>query len=98
MVEKAVAILVVIGLGVLPIVGLAIQVWRDWRGRRRNVEKRCYSCGGATFLLPVHHYKGDTFMYCPICLKRGERLSQSVALVGGGIICFGFIVWLAIRS
>lgn len=98
MVEIVVAVLVVGGLGVLPIVGLIIQVWRDNRGKRRNAAGRCYACGGAGFLWPVHHYKGATFNYCLPCTERQRRMSTVLGLVAAGVLIIGLCAWLVVRQ
>lgn len=97
MVGGVVLVLVVFSLLVLPVGGLVIQVWRDWRGSRRNTELRCYACGQARMLLPVSHYKGDTFLYCRPCANRQAQLSSTVVLIAVGVIVIvGFLAWLVL--
>lgn len=98
MVEIVVAVLVVGGLGVLPIVGLIIQVWRDRRGKRRNAQGRCYACGGSGLLLPLPHYKGATFNYCLPCSQRQRRMSTMTGLVAAGVLVVGLCAWLIVRE
>lgn len=98
MVETIVVVLVVGGLGVLPIVGLIIQVWRDYRGKRRNAQGRCYACGELGFLLPLPHYKGATFNYCLRCTSRQQRISTVIGLIVAGVLIVGLCVWLVVRQ
>lgn len=98
MVEIIVAVLVVGGLTVLPIVGLIIQVWRDHRGKRRNAQGRCYACGESGFLWPLPHYKGATFNYCLPCSQRQRRMSMVTGLVAAGVLVVGLCAWLVVRE
>lgn len=98
MVEVIVAALVVGGLGVLPIVGLVIQVWRDYRGKRRNANGRCYACGEPGLLWPLPHYKGDTFNYCLPCTSRQRRISTVTGLTAAGVLIVGLCAWLVVRQ
>lgn len=86
-------------LGVFPIVALVVQVFRDVRGKRRNARGVCYACGGSqTLLLPVVHYKGNTFMYCIECMKRQDAQSRALGYLAV-VVCIAVIVgWLMFRS
>lgn len=97
MVEFIVAVLVIVGLGVLPIVGLIIQVWRDYRGKRRNAQGRCYAWGESGLLWPLPHYKGATFNYCLPCTSRQHRISKVIGFVVAGILVAGLCAWLVVR-
>jgi hypothetical protein len=83
-------------LGVLPIVGLIVQILRDRRGRRRNAQLKCYLCGNSGALLPLHHYRNwnDNFLYCHTCFTRQDRISTLVYLLGAGILIVGLVAWL----
>lgn len=98
MVEIIVATLVIGGLAVLPIVGLIIQVWRDYRGKRRNAQGRCYACGELRFLWPLSHYKGATFNYCLPCTARQDRISTVIGLTVAGVLIAGLCAWLVVRQ
>lgn len=98
MVDIVVAVVVVGALGVLPIVGLIIQVWRDRRGKRRNAQGRCYACGGSGFLWPLPHYKGATFNYCLPCSQRQRRMSTMTGLIAAGVLVVGLCTWLIARE
>jgi hypothetical protein len=93
-----VAVLVIVGLGVLPVAGLIIQVWRDYRGKRRNAQGRCYACGQSGLLLPLIHYKGEMFSYCLPCTTRQRRISTAVGFVAAAILIVGLCAWLVVRE
>lgn len=86
-------------LGVFPVITLVVQVYRDSRGKKRNLAMRCYACDSSGSLFPVSHYKGDTFLYCLPCTERqrksgrfwgyGVLLVVAVGLVGWVIISRG---------
>jgi hypothetical protein len=98
MAEVVVAVLVFGGLGVLPIVGLIIKVWRDHLGKQRNAQGRCYACGDLRMLFPLTHYRGETFNYCLPCSARQDRISTVIGLVVAGILIVGFCAWLVVRQ
>jgi hypothetical protein len=96
--EIVVAVLVIGGLGALPIAGLIIQVWRDRRGKRRNAQGMCYACGQSGLLLPLSHYKGDAFNYCLPCSARQHQISNVLGLIVAGVLMVGLCAWLVVRQ
>lgn len=91
--------LVIVALGVFPLVALVVQVFRDVRGKRRNTRGSCYACGGShTPLLPVVHYKGNTFMYCFDCAERQEALSRAFGYLAVVVLIAAIVGWLLLRS
>lgn len=94
--EIAFAFFLVAALGVFPVIGLVAQIYRDSRGKKRNLAMRCYACDSGGILLPVPHYKGDTFWYCLPCTKKQRR---SERFLGYGVLLVaaaGLIGWAII--
>lgn len=91
--------LVIAALGVFPLVALVVQVFRDVRGKRRNLRGSCYACASSrTPLLPIVHYKGNTFMYCVDCVKRQEALSRALGYLAVVVLTAAVVGWLTLRS
>lgn len=93
--EIAAAIFLFGALGVFPIIALVVQVYRDWRGKKRNLAMRCYACESGGVLLPVPHYKGDTFLYCLACVKsqhKNQRIFAWAAVCGIAAALVGWAV------
>ncbi len=74
---------------------LAIHVWRDGRGKKRNSKSLCYACGGSLFYQGgprvVSHSRGGSFLYCGYCAKL-QGLLLNIALITSGIALIGFFV------
>lgn len=94
--ELAAAFFLITALGVFPVIALVVQVYRDSRGKKRNLAMRCYACDSGGYLLPVPHYKGDTFLYCLPCTKRqhrSERVLGYVVLLVAAVSLVGWVVF-----
>jgi len=97
--EIAAAVFFIGALGVFPIIALVVQIYRDSRGKKRNLAMRCYACESSGYLFSVPHYKGDTFFYCLPCVEKQRRsgrffgygvlLVAAVGLVGWVILLRG---------
>lgn len=94
--EIAVAFLVITALGVFPVIALVMQVYRDSRGKKRNLAMRCYACDSGGYLLPVPHYKGDTFLYCLPCTKRQRRSERVLGYAVLLVAAVGLLGWVLI--
>ena len=91
--------LLVFALGVFPVFVLFEQVRRDYVGKRRNQDGRCYKCASATTLLvPVRHYKGEAFMYCAKCAQGQELKSRVASYVLLAIAATAIVMWAIVAS
>jgi hypothetical protein len=74
---------------------LAIHIWRDTLGERRNKKWLCYACGGSLRYQgeprAVSHYKGGIFLYCGYCANR-HGLLMNITLIACVISLVGFLV------
>ena len=57
---------------------------------------RCYACESSGYLLPVPHYKGDTFLYCLLCVERQHRSRHVLGYVAMALIAVAVVGWLII--
>jgi hypothetical protein len=92
--ELTAAILLVGALGVFPVIALVVQVYRDLRGKKRNLAMRCYACESSGYLFPVPHYKGDTFLYCLLCVKSQHKSQRFFAWAAIGGIAVALAGWV----
>ncbi|WP_411883342.1 hypothetical protein [Polaromonas sp. YR568] len=93
--QTVVAFFVIGALGIFPVVALVVQIYRDSRGKKRNLAMRCYACESAGHLLPVPHYKGDTFLYCLSCVEKqagNRRIFGYAAFCGIVVVLVGWAV------
>lgn len=93
--ETAAAIFLFGALGVFPLMALVVQVYRDRRGKKRNLALRCYACESAGYLFPVPHYKGDTFLYCLPCVERqhkSQRIFSWTVICGIAVALAGWVI------
>ena len=91
--EIAAASFLITVLGVFPVIALVVQVYRDSRGKKRNLAMRCYACDSGGYLLPVPHYKGDTFLYCLPCTKKQYRSERVLGYVVLLVAAVGLVGW-----
>jgi len=94
--ELAAAFFLIVVIGVFPVIALGMQVYRDSRGKKRNLAMRCYACESSGYLLPVPHYKGDTFLYCLLCVERQHRSRHVLGYVAMALIAVAVVGWLII--
>jgi hypothetical protein len=78
-----------IGILSIPLLIFLVQGYRDWRGKRRNKDGRCYKCGAVMYAaVPVPHYRSDLYFYCGECAIAEERKGLAWALLAGVFGCF----------
>jgi hypothetical protein len=82
---------------VLPVLGAAVQIYRDLRGARRNRANRCYSCNRTGVLLPVPHYKGNIYLYCRRCQIRQGNWSGLLLVVVLLLAMIMGVIWLVLH-
>jgi hypothetical protein len=96
--EIAVGFFVIAALGAFPVIALVVQVYRDSRGKKRNLAMRCYACESSGCLFPVPHYKGDTFLYCLPCVERQHKSRRVLGYVAMVIIAVVLVSWVLLSQ
>jgi predicted permease len=96
--EIAAALFLIAVLGVFPVFALVVQVYRDSRGKKRNLAMRCYACESSGYLFPVPHYKGDTFLYCLPCVERQQKSQRVLGYLAMVIIAVALVGWVILSQ
>lgn len=96
--ELAAAFFLITVLGVFPVIALVVQVYRDSRGKKRNLAMRCYACESSGSLFPVPHYKGDTFLYCLPCVESQHKSRRVLGYVAMVIIAAALVGWVVLSQ
>ncbi|CAN7286845.1 hypothetical protein [Polaromonas sp. LjRoot131] len=96
--EIAVGFFVIAALGAFPVIALVVQVYRDSRGKKRNLAMRCYACDSNGYLFPVPHYKGDTFLYCLSCVESQHKSRRVLGYVAVVVIAAVLVGWVVLSQ
>ncbi len=71
------------------ILALLIHIFRDLRGKARNIRQKCYSCGRPVSMTEyriISHHRGGRYIYCEQCADRHELWSSiAVSIMALGV-------------
>lgn len=88
----------IIAILLVPLLLFFWHAYRDIRGKTRNSQSLCFSCGRQMdFATAVSHHKGGTFFYCTACASRQQKY-QAIGLILMGVAALTALIAVSLNA